>query len=124
MTMGYPMTSIQKYVDTVRHDAYEAFRPDGGQQPVLDQLVSAVRGMEIAWLPVSGNSLVCGRSLAEANLRTNVGVSVIALIREKKVLPNPKSGTVFREGDLVGFIGSPEELAAAEKILNPSGSVG
>jgi monovalent cation:H+ antiporter-2, CPA2 family len=119
MVLDYPMTQIQQYVDAVRGDAYKAIRPDHEQHPVLDQLISAVRGVDIAWQPVSGNSPILGKSLAEANLRANIGASVIALIRNKQVLPNPKSDTRFTEGDLVGLIGNPDELADAEKILNP-----
>ncbi|HRE46577.1 MAG TPA: cation:proton antiporter [Aggregatilineales bacterium] len=119
MILDYPMTQIQHYVDAVRQDAYKAIRPDHESHPVLDQLISAVRGVEIDWQIVSANSPILGKNLAETNLRANVGASVIALIRDKKVLPNPKSNMVFMQGDMVGFIGTAEELVSAAKIINP-----
>jgi CPA2 family monovalent cation:H+ antiporter-2 len=120
LVLGYPLGQIQQYVDAGRRDAYAATYPENGKHRVLDQLLTTVRGIEIGWLPVSGKSPVLGQSLAEANMRANVGASVIALIRDEKVLPNPKSDTRFLEGDLVGFIGSAQELAGAEQLLNPS----
>ncbi|MBA3872870.1 MAG: hypothetical protein H0X30_27380 [Anaerolineae bacterium] len=120
LTLGYPMGQIQQYTDAVRNDAYEDTLAEGDKYRVLDQLVSAMRSVEIAWQPVSAASPVIGKTLAEANLRTKVGTSVIALIRDKKVMPNPKSDTQFLVGDLVGLIGSAAEISEAEKILNPA----
>ncbi len=119
LSLGYPMGQIQQYTDAVRSDAYAATLAGNEKYRVLDQLVSAMRSVEIAWQPVSAASPVLGKTLAEANLRTVVGASVIALIRNEKVVPNPKSDTKFLEGDLVGFIGSTHELAEVEKFLNP-----
>jgi CPA2 family monovalent cation:H+ antiporter-2 len=119
LTLGYPMGQLQQYVDAVRRDAYVPVLPDNGQHRVLDQLLTTVRGFEIAWWPVSKSSPILGQSLSEANLRANVGASVIALIRGHDVLPNPKSDTRFFEGDIVGLIGDAQELAAAERLLSP-----
>jgi CPA2 family monovalent cation:H+ antiporter-2 len=123
LTLGYPMIQIQQYVDAVRRDTYAATNQEGANIRVLEQLFSAVHGVEIAWMPVAGTSPILGQSLAEANLRARVGASVIALIRNHKVIPNPKSDTKFLEGDMVGFIGDSEELAAVERILNPTADI-
>jgi CPA2 family monovalent cation:H+ antiporter-2 len=119
LTLGYPMGQIQQYVDAIRRDAYAATFPDDERHRVLDQLLTAVRGVEIAWQPVSSSSPVQGQSLVEANLRAKVGASVIALIRGESVIPNPKSDTQFIAGDLVGLIGNVQELADAAQLLNP-----
>jgi CPA2 family monovalent cation:H+ antiporter-2 len=71
------------------------------------------------WQPMSAQSPILGKSIAEANLRANTGASVIALIRGENVLPNPKSDIQFLEGDMVGLIGSAQELKEAEQLLNP-----
>jgi CPA2 family monovalent cation:H+ antiporter-2 len=119
LTLGYPMGQIQQYVDTVRRDAYADTLSNNQQYRGFEQLLTAVRGVEIEWKTVSAQSSILGQTLAEANLRAKTGASVIALIRDQNVIPNPKSDTKFLDGDLVGFIGSAEELAAAEELLNP-----
>jgi len=119
LTLDYPMAQIQPYVDAVRRDAYEGTMPTGKGYPVLDQLLTAIRGVEIAWYPLEDGSPIVGKSLAEANLRSKVGASVIALIRDQHVIANPKSDMEFHQGDLLGLIGSLQELAAAERLLNP-----
>jgi monovalent cation:H+ antiporter-2, CPA2 family len=119
LTLDYPMEQIQPYIDAVRRDAYEGTLLNGKQYPVLDQLLTAVRGVNIAWHMLEEDSPIIGKSLEEANIRSKVGASVIALIRDDQVTPNPKSDTKFQQGDLLGLIGDTEELTAARQLLNP-----
>ncbi len=120
LTLGYPMGQIQTYVDTVRQDAYRANFAEDLPHPVLDQLITAVRGVEIVWHSIAENSPVIGKSLAEADIRAHTGASVIAVIREHAVIPNPKSNMELLKGDLVGLIGAIPEIAAAATLLEPA----
>lgn len=120
LKLKYPMLQVQEYIDAVRRDAYDVSvnRPD--ELHLLNQLVATVRGIEIAWRAVSAQSAVIGQTLSEANLRSRTGASIIALVRDRELTANPKSSVVFVEGDLVGMIGDEEQIAAAERILDPS----
>lgn len=120
LSLDYSMGQIQQYVDAVRSDAYAGLSSQGRDLYVLDQLMTAVRGVEIGWMPVSAESTVVGQSLLEANLRARIGTSVIALVRDNHVMPNPKSDTRFQAGDMVGLIGSVSELADAAELLEPT----
>ena len=119
LALGYPPGHIQPYVDAVRGDAYAAIAAEGTRPYVLDQLITATRGVEIAWQPVAEHSTLVGKSMKEANLRARVGTSVIALLRDGHVIANPTSGTHFEVGDLVGVIGTGQELAATAELLDP-----
>lgn len=120
LTLGYPMGQIQPYVDAVRRDAYEGTLPNDRGYPVLDQLLTAIRGVEIAWQPILEDSPMIGKSLAEANIRFSAGASVIALVRNQELIPNPRSDIRFVGGDLLGLIGNPQELAMVAQLLNPA----
>lgn len=120
LVLGYPTMQIQRYVDEVRHDAYDMTNVTHAEKRVLDQLMQTVRGIEITWHTITADSPVVGQTLAEANLRAKVGVSVIALVRDGHVMPNPKSHTAFEVGDLVGVIGEDAELAAVAPYFDPS----
>jgi CPA2 family monovalent cation:H+ antiporter-2 len=119
LALSFPMGQVQQYIDTVRKDSYETSFSGLEEVQLLDQLVATVRGMEIAWRVVSADSSLVGRSLAESNVRAKTGASVIALVRSGQVQANPKSGTVFGAGDLVGLIGEPEQIELAEHLLAP-----
>lgn len=60
-----------------------------------------------------------GQSLAESNIRARTGASIIALVRDRQVMANPKSSAVFAEGDLVGLIGTDAQVVAVEALLQP-----
>lgn len=117
LCLGYPATQVQNYTDAVREDQYDTSISSSAEHHVLDQLVHTVRGMQISWYSVGANSPLIGRSLAEANLRAQTGASVIALIRDKQIVANPKSSTIFSVGDLVGLIGEEDQVADAETLI-------
>jgi monovalent cation:H+ antiporter-2, CPA2 family len=119
LTLGYSISQIQPYVDTVRQDTYRGVLPGDRTYPVFDQLLSIVRGMEIVWHPLQSGSPVIGKTLAEASIRSSTGASVIALVRNQEVFANPKSQVRFVEEDILGLIGETEELAQAERYLSP-----
>lgn len=119
LALDFPMVQVQQYTDAVRQDTYDTSISTHEERLLLDQLVSAVRGMEISWSTVAENSPLIGQSLAEGNLRARTGASVIALVRDHQLLANPKSTTVFAAGDTVGLIGDISQVALAEQIINP-----
>ena len=61
--------------------------------------------------------LVFRGTLAQVNLRARTGASVVAIMRNKEILANPKSMTVFEVGDRIGFIGDKEQIEKVEKLL-------
>ena len=119
LALGYPMLQIQTYLDAVRHDAYETTHNDQDQHEMLDRLVRAVRGVEVSWHAIMANSPVLGKSLAEADVRKQIGASIVALMRDNNIVPNPNADMRLLEGDVVALIGSTQQLAAAEHLLNP-----
>jgi CPA2 family monovalent cation:H+ antiporter-2 len=119
LALGFPMGQVQQYIDTVRKDSYDATYTGMEELHLLDQLVATVRGVEIAWRVVTADSAIVGRTLAETNVRTQTGASVIAIVRDRQVQANPKSSTIFQPGDLVGLIGDPDQIELAEQLVAP-----
>jgi monovalent cation:H+ antiporter-2, CPA2 family len=117
LALGFPAGQVQHYTDAVRRDQYDTAISSPEEQQVLDQLSGTVRGMEIAWRRLDAGSPLIGQTLAEANLRARTGASVIAILRKRQVLPNPKSSTPFQVDDIIGLIGNVEQIAAVEQFL-------
>jgi len=46
-----------------------------------------------------------------------VGASVVAVMRDERVVANPDSNIAFAEGDIVGLLGDAEQVAAAERFI-------
>jgi CPA2 family monovalent cation:H+ antiporter-2 len=120
LALDYPPLQVQQYVDAVRRDAYDAALDRPPEQAALSQLLSAMRGMTLAWQTVSPTSTLVGQTLASANLRARSGASVIAIVREHQMFANPKSSFAFAPGDLVGLIGDARQVHDAATLIDPA----
>ena len=120
LRLKMPPQEVQKYTEMVRRDHYDAIIDEPEEYQVLDQMISAARGMQIAWHTLDTSSHVVGRTVADAHLRDTTGASVIAIIRNQQLIANPKSALEFEAGDIVGIIGDDAQVNAAERLLSDS----
>lgn len=117
--LHYPGREVQRYVDTVRRSYYAELEDAAAEREALTHLGSEVAGVELTWIEVPEGSPLTGQTLAEANLRGRTGASVVAIMREGRVIPNPKSLTAFRPGDVLGLIADEAQLDAARAAVAP-----
>ena len=118
LQLGFPLRKVFEYADTVRRDQYDTQVNSPEEARLLRELVGAEDVVEVVWQRLTDDSPLIGRTLAEADLRSRSGASVVAIIRDRRLIANPKSVTTFRAGDRVGLIGSDEQIASAQKLLN------
>jgi monovalent cation:H+ antiporter-2, CPA2 family len=117
LQLGFPLQEIYRYTDAVRRDHYDLQLNTEEEHRLLHDLVDAASSIEIRWFRLPKGNPLIGQTLADANLRSRTGASVVALLRERQLMANPKSMTVFQAEDRVGLIGDKEEIEAAEKVL-------
>jgi len=117
LLLGFPLREVHEYSESVRRDHYDIQINSSDEHRSLHDLLIATDSIEISWVVLSENSPLTGLSLAETNIRSKTGASVVALIRDNKLIPNPKSHTVFMAGDRVGLIGEREQIEAARDWL-------
>lgn len=117
LQLGFPLREVYQYADAVRRDHYDVQVNTEQEHRLLLELLDAVGGIEIAWLRLPPDSPLAGRTLADAEVRTRTGAAVVAIMRNRQLLANPKSLTVFEPEDRIGLIGDREQIAAAEKLL-------
>jgi CPA2 family monovalent cation:H+ antiporter-2 len=118
LRLNYPPNEVQSYADAVRRDQYDISISTSEEHRVLDQMITAVKGMEIVWLPIPEDSPIIGQTIAEANLRAITGASIVAILREGHLVANPKSATQLQAGDIVGLIGEPTQLQKAKEVIS------
>jgi CPA2 family monovalent cation:H+ antiporter-2 len=66
--------------------------------------------MEISSIRVHENAPVVGRSLAELQLRTKYGVTLLAIRRGPQIVANPDGQTQILGDDILILLGSPVDL--------------
>ena len=90
-------------------------------QPVADDPIEATLTDDdnlIEWLTVEKDSPLVGQTLAEADIRSEYGVSVIAVQGEETV-PNPEPDTVIEEGQTLVLIGPEKGYDRLREDANP-----
>jgi monovalent cation:H+ antiporter-2, CPA2 family len=118
LTLGFPVHEIMRYVDAVRHDHYDLQVNTEEEHRLLHDLINASGKIEVTWMLLEADNLIIGQSLAQANLRARTGASVVAIMRGRELMANPKSSTIFEEGDRIGFIGDSEQVREVEKLFS------
>ncbi|MFC6756474.1 MULTISPECIES: cation:proton antiporter regulatory subunit [Haloarcula] len=92
-------------------------------QPVeTDEVEVPLGEAVIEWLDVGQESDLAGQTLGEANLRQRTGVSVIAIQRGSDTVPNPGPGETITAGDILVTLGTREELAEFEALVESDDS--
>ncbi len=118
LRLKVPPAEVQQYADAVRRDHYDQSISTLEEYHVLDQMISAARGMQIVWHPLEETSPVVGRTISQVHLRDATGASIIAIIRGQSLMPNPKSAVQFQPGDIVGIIGDDAQVTSAKTLLS------
>ena len=116
--LDLPLNDVQRYVDAIRQDGMDqSERPSVSQARVLDQLVTASRGLAVAWVEIDAGSAVAGLSIAESRLRSRTNASIVGIASGPSVVVNPGPNEVLRPGDRIAIIGQPDHIREAEKLL-------
>jgi TrkA domain protein len=83
----------------------------------LARLSEQVEGITTEGIPITANSPYVGKTLADAQIRSRTGASVVAVIRGDEVVPSPAPDFRFRVGDKVVVVGTEEGAHEAATIL-------
>lgn len=112
-----PRDEIEKLVAELRSDGYETFR--SMQVPVSDvsNLALQIPNIEITGITVAENSPIAGQTVKEIRLRSNYGVTILALRREGETITNPDSDVQLCKGDVLFMMGEPYSIATASHLF-------
>lgn len=85
----------------------------------LTTMQQRVRGLAIDWVPVEPGAPIAGQSLAGAQVHTNTGVSVVAIIRGDETFASPGAGQTVEVGDVVVAVGTESGMRQFLDLLAP-----
>jgi TrkA domain protein len=76
-----------------------------------------IEGLSIEWIPLDEGAPAIGTTIADGQLRTRTGASVVAVLREATTIPAPGPELEFLRGDVVVAVGTTEGLRTLRVIL-------
>lgn len=106
---------VAKRISKIREDHYGVFRNKDAEKRVT--VLDEISQIEVKAIKVCHNAYVIGHSLSELKLRTNFGVTLVAMKRGDSVIEHPDSDIRFEPNDVAYLLGKPRRLEAAFKLL-------
>jgi TrkA domain protein len=85
----------------------------------VDSLSVPLGDAIIEWVEVVVDSPVAGTTLGESRIRTETGTSIIAIQRGEDTISNPPPETELEPGDLLVAVGTREEQAELDALVDP-----
>jgi CPA2 family monovalent cation:H+ antiporter-2 len=106
LNLRIPATEIQRHTEALRQDFFAGDAQRTGPSKTLAQLRSAELQFDLEWIRIRESCLLAGQSIGEAGIRKKTGVSVVGILRDGTLHPNPDPGFRFAADDLAAIIGS------------------
>ncbi len=105
-----PEATIDRYVREVRSDSYEMLRSPSDLSANFSDLRINFPDLMMRTFTVEPGSPVCGRTLADLDIRKQYAVSILAIKRQHMVTENPSGDMDLQPGDEAVLIGTPEKI--------------
>ncbi|MCB0046266.1 MAG: cation:proton antiporter [Caldilineaceae bacterium] len=116
---------IQRFIDAARRELYAPFYAEsaGGHdayfasQQLVSRLQTAAHLMAVNWVVLPADSALIDQTLEESAIRTHTGASVVGILHDSTLIVNPERSYRFAAGDWVAVMGTPEQLAAFQRLI-------
>jgi TrkA domain protein len=110
--------------------AREAFRLTDEEAEALAQILGAPRiaerfadltravpGLDAGQVAITSGSPFVDHPLGDTRARTRTGASIVAIVRDEKVLASPGPAETLRAGDVLVVIGTEDGIGGVEAIV-------
>lgn len=112
LALHVPVTEIQHQTEALRQEYFTSRISQTKRYQTLSQFRSAEQQFDLEWVGISQGNELLDRSIGEAEIRKKTGVSVVGVLRDDRLEPNPGPEFRFQDKDLVAIIGSSEARSA------------
>lgn len=119
LALHIPVTEIQRHTEALRQEYFTSRISQSKSYQTLSQFRSAEQQFDLEWVTIAGNNSLINRSIGEAEIRKKTGVSVVGVLRDDQLEPNPGPQYRFQDKDLVAIIGSSEARSAFQSKYFP-----
>jgi len=113
-----PQNVISDNIDAVRRDSYKMLRSVELPKKRLTEQHKFLEGIETETYLIKDDSNIDGHSIKDLRLRTETGITVIAVQRGEKIHHNPSPDFVLKKQDVILFIGKRKDVQRAREYLD------
>jgi len=120
LSLNIPLSTILKFTDQVRHGFYTPTSLFDPEHQNLAQLKNLTRLLELSWIAIPDESPFIGQTIQSLAIRSVTGVSVVGVLHERSILPNPDIHYRFAKGDWIAIMGNSEQIETFGRLLKPA----
>lgn len=113
-----PRQDIEAFASHLRQANYRMIRRMSSAVDSLGEVVGRLPDMGVQAMRVMEGSKLCGLKLSECGLRPEYGLTVVAIMRNKEVLPSPGPDFLFETDDIVYLFGKKEKFYAVKTLFS------
>ena len=112
-----PENEINSAIAKIRDDHYGLFweKEDYKQEY---KFLKDLPNIEISTQELRQECYLIGKSISEVKFRRNFGVTLVAILRDQKLIELPTPDVVFSSGDIIYILGTSEQIAKLNAKLN------
>ncbi|MCG8640547.1 MAG: hypothetical protein MI862_12480 [Desulfobacterales bacterium] len=114
--LDLPLDRIQHFTDEFRHTHYRPLYDMTAGYTDMSQLQNAAGLLRLSWTTLDMNNAMVGKTIAQLDIRNHTGATVAGVMRGGRMVTNPSPGFVFQKGDMVGVLGTTDQLAQFETM--------
>lgn len=114
--LNIPAAEIQRFTDAIRHELYAPLYQSHHKYQTVAQLQHATRLLELTWVTLPANSPLVGSTIHESSVRQRTGASIVGVMRNGELHPNPEADYCFAAGDLLAVMGNSRQLGAFKEL--------
>ncbi len=122
--MDYGVTEVHRVGIQLRQEMYAPLFGDDSDYKKLVQMGAASQMFDFAWVEVEVGSVMAGSCLADLDLRSRTGATVVGIMRDGQMITNPAPTQPIEACDLLAIAGTPDQRRAIESLAAPASRVG
>ncbi|MCU0847329.1 MAG: cation:proton antiporter [Spirochaetes bacterium] len=115
--LGISAGSIQRISDDIRRKNYGLFINDRIDKELLLKMKDSSLFLETGWYVLDKNSSAAGKAIGDLKIRTSTGASIVAVLRDGNVIPNPETSFIVMPDDYLAVIGDSESRKKFEQFI-------
>ncbi|BCS33370.1 sodium/hydrogen exchanger [Luteitalea sp. TBR-22] len=116
--LDYGVAEVHRVSTQLRQEMYAPLFGDDSDYQTLVQLGAASQLFDFAWVEVHPGSQLAGASLGDLGIRARTGATVVGLMRDGQMQPNPGAETALEPHDLLAIAGTPDQRRALSALAS------
>ena len=114
-----PAAKIQHYTESLRQDLFASLFSENEEDEILEQLQWAEHQFDMQWMMFKQGSVLVGKTIGESEIMTITASSVVGVIRDDVLEPNPDANFRFQANDRAAIIGTDSSRETFFQLTRP-----